>query len=189
VAVLLVGALAAFLLAHRDAHPTAPSAAGATFTPTPSPSPTLLPQAKWQARAFPAGVVGHVTKKDLKAVRIQGVRASHAVENVYDALLLDPADVARVTRAHFEQGAAPVFLRARARLSGRIHHVRTTLRRLQIGIDAKSARKAIATVLVSFKAERNSRRVRLRIKSTLWLEHKHRSWKVLAWRAQQGPRR
>jgi hypothetical protein len=184
----VAGALA-FLLAHRDVHPSPPPAAGATPTPTPNPSPTLLPQAKWHMRAFPAGVVGHVTKKDLKAVRTQSVRASHAVENVYDSLLLDPGDVGRVIRAHFERGAARAFLRTRTRLPGRVRHVRTIRRRLQIGIDAKSARKAIATVLISFKAERNSRRVRLHIKSTLWLEHKHSSWKVLAWRAGQGPRR
>jgi hypothetical protein len=189
VAVALVAvAIAAFVLTRNSSHPNKlPAAVGSS--PSARPTPTLLPQAKWRVRAFPAGVVGTVTKKDLKAVRLQGVRASHAVENVYNALLLDPSDVTRVTRAHFEQGAARAFLHARGRIPGEMQRVRTTRRSLQIGLDAKSASKAVATVSVSFKARRNSRKVRVKLKSTLWLERKHRSWQVVAWRAAQGPRR
>jgi hypothetical protein len=185
---LIVGAIVAFLITHHTAHaPTRPTAGGPSATPVSSPSP--LPQAKWRVRAFPAGVVGHVTKKDLKAVRRQESRASHAIKNVYNALLLEPSDLKRVTRVHFEHGAGRVFLHTHARLPGPIRRVRTTRRSLQIGIDAKSASQAVATVFVSFKGQHNSRKVKINLKSTLWLERSHRSWKVLAWRAQQRPRR
>jgi hypothetical protein len=185
---LIAGAIVAFLMTHHSSDtPRRPAAAGPS--PSPRPSATLLPQAKWRVRSFPAGVVGNVTKKDLKAVRQQEGRASHAVENLYNALLLDPSDLARVTRAHFEHGAAGAFLHARGRLPGAISRVRTTRRSLQIGIDAKSASKAVATVFVAFKGRHNSRKVKVNLKSTLWLERKHRSWMVLAWRTQQGPRR
>lgn len=182
VAMLLAGgALVAFLVNdHHGTHKRSPSAAG-----TPHRSP--LPQAKWRVRAFPSGVIGHVTRKDINHARRRGVRAIHAVENVYDALVLDPSDAERAVHAHFEDGAARAFLRARARLPSRITRVRTTRRRLQIGIDAKSAGKAIATVLVSFKGRRDSRRVKIRLRSTLWLERVDGTWKVLAWRAKEGP--
>jgi hypothetical protein len=181
---LIAGAIVALVIGRHSSHPTTRLA-----TEAPSPSPTSLPQAKWRVRTFPAGVVGNVTKKDLKAVRHQAARASHAVENIYNALLLNPSDLERVTRAHFEHGAAGAFLHSRSRLPGAINRVRTTRRSLQMGMDAKSASKAVATVNVSFKANRNSRKVKATLKSTLWLERKHRSWMVLAWRAQQRPRR
>jgi hypothetical protein len=185
---LIAGTIVAFLMTHHSSHNPTHPAAGAPSPSAPS-GPRPLPQAKWRVRTFPAGVVGHVTKKDLKAVRKQRVPASHAVENVYNALLLDSSDLERVTRAHFEHGAAGAFLHARGRLPGQIHRVRTTRRSLEIGIDAKSASKAVATVFVSFKGQRNSQKVRIHLKSTLWLERKHRAWMVVAWRAEQGPRR
>jgi hypothetical protein len=185
---VIAGAIVAFLIGRHSSHPAARPAAEAS-SPSPRPSPTILAQAKWKVRTFPAGIVGNVTKKDLKAVRHQGARASQAVENIYNALLLNPSDLERVTRAHFEHGAAGAFLHSRSRLPGAISRVRTTRRSLQMGMDARSASKAVATVNVSFKANRNSRKVKATLKSTLWLERKHRSWMVLAWRAQQRPRR
>jgi hypothetical protein len=156
---------------------------------TPSAAPTLLPQAKWRVRAFPAAVTGKTTKKQLKAARLQGRRASQAIKNVYNALLLDPPAAERIIRAHFEPAAAHAFLRARSRLPGRISLVRTTARSVRIGVDALNARKAVATVRVLLKGVRKARRIRLQAQSTLWLERIHHSWRVLAWRARQGPQR
>jgi hypothetical protein len=182
-AVLAGGVLVAFLLIHHGSHKPSPSAAD---TPTHR-NRTHLPQAKWRVRAFPSGVIGHVTRKNINRARRRGRRAVAAVENVYDALVLDPPDAERVIRAHFEEGAARAFLRTRARLPSGIRRVRTTRRRLQIGIDAKSAGKAVASVLVSFKGDKDSHRVKIRVRSTLWLERMHGTWKVVAWRGKQGP--
>ncbi|HEX3326935.1 MAG TPA: hypothetical protein VHV50_08070 [Actinomycetota bacterium] len=183
--VALAAGIAAFILMDRGSSPTA----SGSLNHTPSAAPTLLPQAKWRVRAFPAAVTGKTTKKQLKAARIQGRRASQAIKNVYNALLLDPPAAERVIRAHFEPAAARAFLSARSRLPGRITLVRTTARTVRIGVDALNARKAVATVRVQLKGERKTRRIRLRAQSTLWLERIHHSWRVLAWRARQGPHR
>jgi hypothetical protein len=181
----IAAGLTAFLARDRNAPPDASGSKGAA----PSAHPTLLPQAKWQVRAFPAAVTGKTTKKQLKAARFQGRRASQAIKNVYNALLLDPPAAERIIRAHFEPAAARAFLRARSRLPGRISLVRTTARSVRIGVDALSARKAIATVRVLMKGVRKTRRIKLKAQSTLWLERIHHSWRVLAWRARQGPHR
>jgi hypothetical protein len=183
--VALAAGIAAFILMDRGSSPTA----SGSLNHTPSAAPTLLPQAKWRVRAFPAAVTGKTTKKQLKAARIQGRRASQAIKNVYNALLLDPPAAERVIRAHFEPAAARAFLSARSRLPGRITLVRTTARTVRIGVDALNARKAVATVRVQLKGVRKTRRIRLRAQSTLWLERIHHSWRVLAWRARQGPHR
>lgn len=185
VLVAIAAGLVAFLTRDRSARPSASSSRGAV----PRAHPTLLPQAKWQVRSFPEAVTGKTTKKQLKAVHIQGRRASQAIKNVYNALFLDPPAAERVIHAHFEPAAARAFLHARARLPGPIRHVRTTARSLRIGVDAHSAHRAIATVRVFLKALRHSRRIRIAARSTLWLERVHQSWRVLAWRAQQGPHR
>jgi hypothetical protein len=183
--VALAAGIAAFIVMDRGSSPTA----SGSLNHAPSVAPTLLPQAKWRVRAFPAAVTGKTTKKQLKAARLQGRRASQAIKNVYNALLLDPPAAERVIRAHFEPAAARAFLSARSRLPGRITLVRTTARTVRIGVDALNARKAVATVRVQLKGVRKTRRIRLRAQSTLWLERIHHSWRVLAWRARQGPHR
>jgi len=181
----IAAGLAAFLARDRSPAPRASSSTGAA----PRAHPTLLPQAKWQVSAFPAAVTGKTTKKQLQAARVQGRRASQAIKNVYNALFLDPPAAERVIHAHFEPAAARAFLRARARLPGPIRHVRTTARSVHIGVDAHSAHRAIATVRVLLKALRHARRIRITARSTLWLERVHQAWRVLAWRALQGPHR
>lgn len=185
VLVAIAAGLAAFLASDRNSGPSASSSKGAA----PRAHPTLLPQAKWQVRAFPAAVTGKTTKKQLKAARIQGRRASEAIQKVYNALFLDPPAAERVIHAHFEPAAARAFLRARARLPGPIRHVRTTARSVRIGVDAQSAHRAIATVRVLLKAVRHSRVIKIKARSTLWLERIHKSWRVLAWQARQGAHR
>jgi hypothetical protein len=182
VLVAIAAGLAAFLASHRN---DAPSSKGAV----PRAHPTPLPQAKWQVRAFPAAVTGKTTKKQLKAARIQGLRASRAIQKVYNALFLDLPSAERVVHAHFEPAAARAFLRARTRVPGPIRHVRTTARSMRIGVDVQTAHQAIATVRVLLKAVRRSRRIKLKAESTLWLERIHHSWRVLAWRARQEPHR
>jgi hypothetical protein len=185
VLVAIAAGLVAFLA--RD-HNAAPSASGSKGD-VPGAQHTPLPQAKWQVRAFPAAVTGKTTKKQLKAARIQGRRASQGIQKVYNALFLDPSVAERVIHAHFEPAAARAFLRARARLPGPIRHVRTTARSVRIGVDAQSAHRAVATVRVRLKGIRKARRIKLKAQSTLWLERIHHSWRVLAWRARQGPHR
>jgi hypothetical protein len=138
-------------------------------------------------RAFPAAVTGKVTKKDLKAARIQGRRAAAGIERVYNKLYLDPSRAAETIRSHFEAAAARSFLRAKLRLPGGFTKVQITYRALHIGVDASSARKAVATVSVLLRGVRNSTRLKLKHESTLWLERVHRSWKVLAFHAAQEP--
>ena len=77
--------------------------------------------------------------------------------------------------------------RARPRIAGQIARIRTTERRIRIGVDATSAQRAVATVSLSFKGKRDSERVKVKHRATLWLERVHRSWKVVAWRARRGP--
>jgi ketosteroid isomerase-like protein len=119
--------------------------------------------------------------------RRQGRRATQAIKNVYNALLLDPPSAERVIKAHFEAGSAQAFLHVRPRISVHISRVRTTDRRIRIGVDASSARRAVATVSVSFKGKRDSKRLKVKQRATLWLERVHDSWKVVAWRARRGP--
>jgi hypothetical protein len=178
------GLVVAFVWRGNDSPPTASGTAGSS---TPRPAPKPLPQAKWRIRAFPSAVTKHVTKKDLKVARKQGRRATQAIENVYNALLLDPPSADRVIRAHFEAASAQAFLRARPRISSRITRIRTTDRRIRIGVDAGSSQRAVATVSVSFKGKRGSERVKVKHRATLWLERVHHSWKVVAWRARRGP--
>lgn len=182
VAVALVVGLAAFLLSRGASDAASPAAEA-----SPTPTPTVLPQARWKVRAFPSGLLGQVGKQAVKAAHRQARKAAKAVKHIYYVLLLDPPATEDLIRSRFEPAAARAFLHARARLPGRLSLVRTTHRFLKIGVDAASRRRAVARVGIVMKATRNSHRVKIKQKSTLWLERVHRLWKVLAWRAQQGP--
>jgi hypothetical protein len=188
IALAVAGGLVAALLPHHRDRDRAPSASGPTTASSPSARPPL-PQAKWHVHAFAAAVTSDVTKKDRKAARKQGIKAARGIRKVYYALLLDPSAANSLIRAHFEPKAARAFLASRARLSGRLHRIRTTGRFLRIGVDAGTAKRAIAIVGVLFKADQNSKRLKIKHKSTLWLERVHQAWKILAWHADQERRR
>ena len=184
--VAIAAGLVAFLTRDRTASPRVSGSRGGGTVPRAH--PTLLPQAKWQVRSFPEAVTGKTSKKQLKAAHIQGRRASQAIKNVYNALIPRSSGGRASDPCSLRARCRPAFLHARARLPGPIRHVRTTARSVRIGVDAHSAHRAIATVRVLLKALRHSRRIKITARSTLWLERIHQSWRILAWRAQQGPR-
>jgi hypothetical protein len=153
-----------------------------------SPSPTALRQAKWRVRVFPAAVAPQISKEARKKARREGVRASRGIERVYNALFLDHSTVRREIDSHFESRAARAFSRVKIRLPHSLKRVQITYRSVVIGVDARTSRNAIATVRVLAKGVRSSKRVKMQHVSTLWLERIHRSWKILAFQARQGPR-
>ncbi|MEA2505575.1 MAG: hypothetical protein QOH48_193 [Actinomycetota bacterium] len=110
------------------------------------------------------------------------------MERVYNKLFLDPAKAAETIRSHFEAAAARSFLRANVRLPRGFTQVQITHRALHIGVDAKTAQNAVASVSVLLRGVRNSKHLKLKNESTLWLELVHRTWKVLAFHTAQESR-
>lgn len=192
IAVAIIGVAAAIVLIallwpRHSPTSRPPTASSVTASPTPT-TPVVLRQARWHTNVFPAAIIGKVTKKERKAARTQGLRASRGIERVYDKLLLDPSAAPGAIRSHFGAAAARSFLRSNIQLPPKLTRVQITHRAVQIGVDAHTKRNAIATVRVLLKGVQNSKRLKLRHEATLWLERAHWSWKVLAFRARQVPR-
>jgi hypothetical protein len=189
VAVIAVAGTIALIAVFWPRHsppPRPPTASSTTESPTPT--PRVLRQARWHTNVFAAAIIGKVTKKDRKAARTQGLRASRGIEHVYDKLLLDPSAAPQVIHSHFKAAAARSFLHADIQLPRTLTRVQITHRAVQIGVNARTARNAIATVRVLLKGVQNSKRIKLQHEATLWLERVHWAWKVLAFRARQVPR-
>ena len=160
------------------------------LSPTSSGSPTPPPihQAKWRVHVFPSGLRNLAGRKQKKTAKQHGMRAARGIKDVYNAVFLEPSSIARSVRRHFERGAARAFLRAKTRLPRRMTRTQITYRSMHIGVDARFPKQAVATVKIFSRGIRDSQRVKLKHESTLWLERVHRGWKVLAFRARQGPR-
>jgi hypothetical protein len=183
-AVAITVAVIVALASHED--PASDTAPPPTTSPA-SPSPPALRQAKWHIRTFPAVMRDRMTKKHRRSVRTQGLKASRGIERVYNALFLAPVEMDHAVRSHFEQKAGRAFLRAKIGLPRRLRRVQITHRSIRLGIDAGTSKNAIATVKVLLKGVRGSTRLKIQHQSTLWLERLHRSWKILAFNAQQEP--
>ena len=153
-----------------------------------SPTPPPIHQAKWRVHVFPSGLTSLAGRKQKKIAKRQGMRAARAIEDVYNAVFLEPSSIARSVRRHFETGAARAFLRAKTRLPRRMTRTQITYRSIHIGVTARVPQQAVATVKILSRGIRDSQRVKLKHQSTLWLERVHKAWKVLAFRARQGPR-
>jgi hypothetical protein len=183
---IAIAAPAVVVLLSRDDPPSRTASPAATRSA--SPTPATLRQAKWHTRTFPAAMKAKMTPKHRKTVKAEGLRASRGIQDVYNALFLAPGRVDQAVRSHFEQRARRAFLRAKVGLPRRFRRAQITYRSVRMGVDAKTAQNAIATVTVLLKGLRGSNRLKIRHEATLWLERVHRSWKVLAFSAKQGPR-
>ena len=117
----------------------------------------------------------------------EGAAGRRAGWDVYDAVFLQPAHLPAAARSDFSRAAARSWQRSRAGLPAHAERVKLLSRRARIGIDAESARRAVASVVVRAAGWRGARRFRLLHRATLWIERGARGWRIVAYDLAQGP--
>ena len=147
-----------------------------------------LPQAPWQIKTHPAGVVDKVSKAQAARIKQQRPQVTALVKRVYDALLLHPGRLRSSLAENFTPAAA-----AALRRSGTVVPeeglVSTTKRKAEIGIQAAGGPTlAIATVSLEATLAQRPERV-VEHEATLWMERAKNGWQVVAFEVEQGPQR
>jgi hypothetical protein len=187
---VIVGCLSligvAVLVATLDDGPR-PHRAADSSNPRAAPAPEIR-HAPWHVVKYGAGAVGHVTRADRRRVEFYGRRAGTLVRGVYDALFLEPRRLGRIVRASFATTAARSFLRLEsAGAPAKVERLRIVSRRARIGVDARSAKRAVASVWLRAAGLAGERRFLLLHEATLWLQRTKRGWRVIAYDVKQRP--
>jgi hypothetical protein len=175
--VAAAGVAAALLVAPAcDGGPQGPHVGGGIATAR---------QASWDIRAYPAGLLGKLHKREKEQLKDQRKKLSTILKDTYDALFLRPRSTGRVVRRWFSPRSAHALLKSRIGPPGGTAKLRTTRRVATIGIQAPSARRAAARVRVQARLLKGDRYLRLRHRSTLWLERVEGKWTVIAFDVEQ----
>ncbi len=162
-----------------------------TTQPTETVAAPGVIQPSWRIRAFPAGGMGvpHLPKKARARVRAQQQPLAALVEDVYDALFLQPGRLPAAVRGRFAAGAGSTLLARKVGLPRDATDVHIRRREARVGISVRGANQAAARVEIAGKAKSSGRPIKFLHESTLWLERVRGSWKVIAFDLRQGPRR
>jgi hypothetical protein len=147
---------------------------------------TSIPQATWEARVFPAGVLGKPSKTQKKLVKRERPKVIAAVTDVYDALILAPGKVDDLSGTALSPAAAQALRSSRLVLPDGMNDVETTKRIARIGIQVEGGRRAAAKVAVWYNGLINDKPVKVVQRSTLWLEAAGKRWLVIAFDGTQG---
>ena len=145
-----------------------------------------IPQATWDARVFPAGVVGKPSKRQKELVRRERPKVVTAVRDVYDALILAPGKLHDLSGTALSPPAAKALRSSRLALPDGMNDVETTKRTARIGIQVEGGRRAAAKVAVWYSGRIKDKPVRILQRSTLWLEAAGKRWLVIAFDGTQG---
>ncbi len=145
-----------------------------------------LPQARWELKAHPSGVMNKVTKAQRERIARQRPQVISLVKKVYDAMFIRPRLLRTTLRRHFTPAAAKALRRSGAAVT-EPHIVLTKKRSARIGIQAAGGPTlAIASVSVRASLADEPRR-RVAHNSTLWMERRDTGWKVVAFHLDQRP--
>ncbi|MGH2754444.1 MAG: hypothetical protein ACRDLB_08410 [Actinomycetota bacterium] len=145
-----------------------------------------IPQARWEARVFPAGVLGDVSKSEKALVKRARPKVVTTVREIYDALLLAPGRLNDLRGNALTPEAAAALARSGLAVPKGMNDIRTTKRVANIGIEVETARRAAARVSVSYRGMLNDKPVKIAQRATLWLEDDGKHWLVIAFNGEQG---
>lgn len=152
----------------------------------PSVTGAALPQARWEIKTHPAGVMKKVTKAQGERIARQRPQVAAVVKRVYDAMFLRPGRLQESLRRNFTAAAATALRRSGATVA-EPGIVTTKKRSARIGIQAAGGPTlAVATVSVRASLADNPLR-RITHDSTLWMERRKTGWKVVAFQVDQRP--
>jgi hypothetical protein len=158
--------------------------AGPTSTAT-APS---IKQARWDFDVRPSALLSkHLKKKDRERLMRQRGPLRKTVKEVYDALFLDPESTRDVIERRFVGSASRAMLSARAGVGAGATEVKTLRRKAAIGIDSSSGRRAAARVFIRARASIDGERIRMKHRSTLWLERSKGRWVAIGFQVNQEP--
>lgn len=145
-----------------------------------------LPQAPWQIKTHPAGVVDKVSKAQAARIKQQRPQVTSLVKKLYDALLLHPGRLRSALSENFTPAAAAALRRSGA-VVPEAGVVSTAERRADIGIQAAGGPTlAIATISLEATFADRPERV-IDHEATLWMERGKDGWQVVAFEVEQGP--
>jgi hypothetical protein len=180
--------VALLLFAVLSRHGEQPRTSSPTASPTPVQPDPRIRQAPWRIHSFPAGAVAGMTKRDHRNLRRARPKIAAVVRDLYDALFLNRPSLGKTIRSRFSLPAAHAF-RSLHRVGppDAATAVKTLTRRARIGIDARSARRAVATVKLRARGLVGQHGFRLWHEATLWLEREKRGWTVIAYDVRQRP--
>ena len=147
-----------------------------------------IKQARWDFKVRPSAVLAkRLKKKERRALMRQRGPLKRTVKEVYDALFLYPEVTRDVIRRRFVGSASRAMLSARAGMGAGATEVKTLQRSAAIGIDANSGRRAAAVVSIRARASIDGDRVRMKHRSTLWLERVGGRWVAIGFQVNQEP--
>ena len=147
-----------------------------------------IKQARWDFKVRPSAVLAkRLKKKERRALMRQRGPLKRTVKEVYDALFLYPEATRDVIRRRFVGNASRAMLSARAGMGAGATEVKTLRRSAAIGIDANSGRRAAAVVSIRARASIDGDRVRMKHRSTLWLERVGGRWVAIGFQVNQKP--
>lgn len=144
-------------------------------------------QAPWKIETFPVRYRTPMKKKDRTALKDQRPRLRKTLRELYGTMFLKPGRMNQVIRSSFAEPAAKEYRRSKAGLPKNAHDVRILARRARIGIDAVSARRAAANVVVRARGASGKKTFGIEHHASLWLEREKGHWRVIAFEIDQGP--
>lgn len=146
----------------------------------------VIPQAKWEVKAYTAPNPGGITEEDRAVFLREKDGVVGAIQRLYEALFLQPAAADRTVRATLTPAASKILAGSRIGLHDQVEDVRTTARFVKVGIQVDDGLRAAAVVRVEAEALRKSSPIEVWHRAKLWMEKVDGKWKVVAFDAEQG---
>ena len=177
--VLVLGAVAWVLISQTTSkHLTTPD------YPIAAPA---VEQADWKLEHSLEGRFGKLTKPQQARLEAQRPKVAALVQNIYDAIFLEPVGLNLLVKESFSTEAARSISTDKLGFPKGATDVKTTKRRAHIALDAQTADFAIGRISIVAEAEVGGKQVDIEHRSTLWLERREDGWKVIAFDLEQGP--
>jgi hypothetical protein len=153
-----------------------------------SPPEATIKQARWDFRVRPSAVLSkRLHRKEKRRLLRQRGPLKRTVKEVYDALFLDPPSARSVIVRRFAGNASRAWLATKAGFRSGATDVKTLKRAAEIGIDAFSGRRAAAKVFIRARASVDGEKVKMKHRSTLWLERVRGRWVAIGFQVKQEP--
>ena len=146
-------------------------------------------QAPWKIEYSAEGRFGKLSKAQRDSYANQKENVAALITGIYDAIYIEPAQLAKVIESSFSGDAARSLKAEGLSFPSGATEVKTTRRNARISLDAQKANFAVGRVTVSAAATVDQRTVNIEHRSTLWMELADGDWKVIAFDVEQGPAR
>jgi hypothetical protein len=148
-----------------------------------------IEQAQWKIEYAAEGRFGKLTKTQRESYANQKENVAALITGIYDAIYIEPAQLAKVIESSFSSDAARSLKAEGLSFPSGATEVKTTRRNARISLDAQKANFAVGRVTVHAAATVGKRTINIEHRSTLWLELADGDWKVIAFDVEQGPAR